>query len=164
MSNSSSLAPPSLSFSRFSRRTHRALSDPSSRSRSLPNFKDEPEVSGREKASTPDITVEDHSTTTPQPTIVNEKVIDENNALSSTGHPIDGTDDHGKETTGNASDDEINSGYNESQSSLPGQSQTRIDSDSCSHADTIDTIVPRRNLSIFDVAALILNKQVGVNP
>lgn len=124
----------------------------SSRSRSVPNTRSASQQNDdEESARPPSINVHGYDGTT------SEVVSDQLDGIEE--HTEDGSgvgDDHKQiNAVGHSS---LRRNVEESEYTLSDErSRRRIDSD---HMSETDTIVPRRNLSVLDVAALIFNKMV----
>jgi hypothetical protein len=126
----------------------------------VPNIRSEARSSDNEIAPSPSIHVEDCRSPAPE---------------SAARPPVDGMEEHtdvgsgaGDErrkerkhgTSGNDSDGDLVQSSEESEYTLSEQrSRRHVDPDRRSETDTI---VPRRNLTVLDVAALIFNKMVRI--
>jgi hypothetical protein len=155
---SSSASSHETAITRLSRKAQRVMTDHSVRSSSSLNVKDrklEEEQDTTTDGQTvqitgPQIKVVDYSHGTQGDPIISEDVVkheEDYNNITASEHQENVSTDHREEAT-----------------SLPhrstGDTTQRTDTDNWSESGTI---VPKRNLTAMDVAALILNKMVGMS-
>jgi hypothetical protein len=150
-----SLTPPPFLDRPVARRVSAITHDSSARSRSVPNVK-------RKPLFTPEITIEDNDAATPETVVAA--------AGSSMGGSLYQSDAEVIETqpSNHEEQDKQKNPHTKRQDSDPTSEETgsspgdtrsnqRRDSNAWSESETI---VPRRNLTIWDVASLIFNKMV----